>query len=87
MNSRLRKGKQSSAAEALVSSLALVEGQSTTTVDAVVPDEVTETQKTSDASTDTARVEDVQDRRDEKPFEEGERREEPSGLEVSWNNG
>lgn len=51
-----------------------------------MPDEVTETQKTSDASTDTARVEDVQDRRDEK-FEEGERREEPSGLEVSWNNG
>jgi len=65
VNSRLRKGKPSSAAEALVSSLALVEGQSTTTVDVVVPDEITETQKTSDASAETARVEEVEERRGE----------------------
>lgn len=57
-----RSSKQSSATEALVSSLVLVEGQSTTTVDAVVPDEITETQKISDASTETAKADEVQNK-------------------------
>lgn len=59
-----RSSKQSSATEALVSSLVLVEGQSTTTVDAVLPDEITESQKASDASAETAKMDDQEQNRD-----------------------
>lgn len=47
-----RSSKQSSATEALVSSSVLMEGQSTTTVDAVLPSEVTTTH--ADSGSDDA---------------------------------